>query len=127
MKIGIAHLAFRNFIVGFFESLKVFEKMQSGTPDEILNQLNQIKSSDFAFGEVMKLVTNFERMDPADCIRYALTAQMLVVYLDEFTDFFKKLPKNCNRIMSNVEDWKKFSAALLMKHMGQLVIICLEY
>lgn len=126
MKIGIAHLAFRNFIVGFFESLKLFEEMESGTPDAILNQLNQIKNSDSAYGDVMRLVTNFDKMDPADCIRYALTAQMLVVYLDEFTDFFKKLPKICNRIMSNVEDWKKFSAALLMKHMGQLVI-SLEY
>lgn len=122
MKIGIAHLAFRNFIVGFFESFQVTDELDIGTPDEVLDQLTQSKRSDFVYKDVLRLVTNFDKMDTSDCLRYALTAQMLTVYLDEFTDFFENLPKNCARLMPNVGDWKKFCAALLMRHMGQLVI-----
>lgn len=121
MKIGIAHLAFRNFIVGFFELLEVLDELKTTTPDGIFKQLSEINMTKFAYADVMRLVTNFEKMDISDCLRYALTAQMLTVYLDEFTDFFKTLPHECIQIMPNVEDWKKLCSALLLKHMGQLV------
>lgn len=96
--------------------------MEPGTPNQIFSKLCDMNTTEFSYGDVMRLVTNFDKMDTSDCLRYALTAQMLTVYLDEFTDFFKALPRSCTRIMPNIEDWKKFSAIVMLRHMGQLVI-----
>lgn len=122
VKIGIAHLAFRNFIVGFFDSVKLLDGSKVHTPDDILMTLTGLNKPDFAYGDVLRLITNFDKMNTNDLLRYALTAQMLAIYLDECTGFYTNLPAKCFRIMPNLDDWKKLTAAVLMRHMGQLVI-----
>lgn len=122
LKIGIAHLAFRNFIVGFFDSIDALnDDAEVSSPEHILQTLIGMDQPDFQYGDVLRLVTNFDKMDSADTLRYALTAQLLTVYLAEWTDFFMLLPAKCKRIMPNVVSWKRLTAAVLMKHMGQLV------
>lgn len=120
MKIGIAHLSFRNFIVGFADAIERLDEIEA-TAEQVLKKLTALVAPDYAYGDVLRLVTNFDKMDTSDCLRYALTAQLLAVYLDECTDFFTNLPTKCTQIMPNIEDWKKFTAAILMRHMGQLV------
>lgn len=121
VKIGIAHLAFRNFIIGFFDSIAALDDAEVKSPEQILFTLIGINRPDFQYGDVLRLVTNFDQMDPIDTLRYALTAQLLTVYLADCTDFFMLLPAKCKRIMPNVANWKRLTAAILMKHMGQLV------
>lgn len=120
MKIGIAHLAFRNFIIGFPDSIEQLDENET-TIDQILDKLSSLTRTNFRYGNVLRLVTNFDKMEAADCLRYALTAQMLAIYLDECTDFFTHLPEKCTKIMRDKNDWKKYTAAVLMRHMGQLV------
>lgn len=123
LKIGIAHLAFRNFIIGFFDSIAALDGSDAdlSSPEQILHTLIGINRSDFQYGDVLRLVTNFDKMDPNDILRYALTAQLLTIYLADCTDFFMLLPAKCKKIMPNVAKWKRLTAAILMKHMGQLV------
>lgn len=123
LKIGIAHLAFRNFIIGFFDSIAALDDddTEVSSPEQILQKLIDLNRPDFQYGDVLRLVTNFDKMDPIDTLRYALTAQLLTIYLAECTDFFMLLPAKCKRIMPNVANWKRLAAAILMKHMGQLV------
>lgn len=121
VKIGIAHLAFRNFITGFFDSIDALDDAEVSTPEEIVHTLVGINRSDFQYGDVLRLVTNFDKMDPIDTLRYALTAQLLAIYLADYTDFFMLLPAKCKRIMPNTAQWKRLTAAVLMRHMGQLV------
>lgn len=123
MKIGIAHLAFRNFIIGFFDSIQRLDDVET-TIDQLLCKVTGLKDANFRYGNVLRLITNFDKMEAEDCLRYALTAQMLAIYLDEFTDFFINLPEKCKKIMSNKSAWKKYTAAVLMRHMGQLVCPC---
>lgn len=120
MKIGIAHLSFRNFNVGFADAIERLAETEA-TVEDVLEKLTALVAPDFVYGDVLRLVTNFDKMETSDCLRYALTAQLLAVYLDECTDFFTNLPAKCTQIMPNLEDWKKFAAAVLMRHMGQLV------
>lgn len=121
VKIGIAHLAFRNFIVGFFDSIQMLEDAEVSSPERILLTLVGIHQTDFVYGDVLRLITNFDKMEADDILRYALTAQLLAIYLEDSTDFFVKIPDKCKRIMPKIENWKKLAAAMLMRHMGQLV------
>lgn len=121
VKIGIAHLAFRNFIIGFFDSIAVLDDAEVSSPEQILRTITGINRPEFQYGDVLRLVTNYDKMDPIDTLRYALTAQLLTIYLADCTDFFMLLPAKCKRIMPNVAKWKRLTAAILMKHMGQLV------
>lgn len=120
MKIGIAHLAFRNFVVGFPDAVERLVGGSKLTSQQLWSTLMSIDHKQFAYGDVLRLVTNFDKMEVNDFLRYALTAQMLAIYLDEYTDFFNNLSAKCLEIM-DAGDWKKFVAALLMRHMGQLV------
>lgn len=108
------------FYYWFFDSIKRLNGSIESNPENVLEKLMAIIESDFVYGDVLRLVTNFDKMETSDCLRYALTAQLLAIYLDECTDFFKNLPEKCTKIMSTM-DWKKFTAAILMRHMGQLV------
>lgn len=150
VKIGIAHLAFRNFIIGFFDSIAELDDAEVLSPEQILQTLIGVNRPEFQYGDVLRLVTNFDKMDTSDTLRYALctvlffccccnslliisksfdfsthssilAAQMLVIYLADCTDFFILLPAKCKRIMPNLANWKRLTAAILMRHMGQLV------
>lgn len=121
VKIGIAHLAFRNFIVGFFDAIELLDDVQVSSPEQILLTLVGMNKPNFVYGDVLKLVPNFDKMVANDTLRYALTAQLLAIYLEESTDFFTNLPAKCKLIMPNIAKWKKLTAAILMRHMGQLV------
>lgn len=121
MKIGIAHLAFRNFIIGFNDAVEKLNVTDHPTVQHVWTSLMSIEGNDFVYGEILRLVTNFDKMDVNDTLRYAITAKLLLVYLEQYTDFFDSLPLKCREILPNITDWKRIAAAILMKHMGQLV------
>lgn len=80
MKIGIAHLAFRNFIVGFADTVEKIDDTKSN-PKKLLSTLTSIDDKNFCYGNVLRLITNFDKMEPDDILRYALTSVMLTIYL----------------------------------------------
>lgn len=49
------------------------------------------------------------------------TSALLTVYLKHYTLFFEELPAQCFKIMKRKSDWELFTAALIMRHMGQMV------
>ncbi|KAJ6646168.1 SET and MYND domain-containing protein 4, partial [Pseudolycoriella hygida] len=118
-KVEIGHLSWRTFIVGFADAIERLDTTESN-PQQILETLEAIHESDFVYGDMLRLHTNIHKMDAYDCLQFALTAQLTVIYLDEWTDFFTNLPQKCTQIMPNIDDWKKFTAAVLLKHLGQV-------
>lgn len=121
MKVGIAQLSIRCFLVGFADSIgKMGDK--STTPRKLVDKLTETKEKNFIYGDVLRLTTNLEKMRPEDLLDYVISAQMIVIYLENYTDFFKTLPKKCLKIMPNIDDWKRYAEIILTKHMAQLVI-----
>lgn len=120
-KIGIAQLSLRTFITGFGPAIELLSEEKTLSPVEVVLAMCKLDDAHFAYGEVLRLLTNFYKSENEDILSYALTAQMLVQYLDTCTDFFADLPPKCIRIMPNVNDWKMFSAAMILRHMGHLV------
>lgn len=72
--IGIAHLAVRNLLVGFETTLKGLTGVEHMTPKKFWSALMQRADNDkdYKYGQVLKLCTNFDRMDSSDLLRYAL-------------------------------------------------------
>lgn len=73
-RIGIAHLAVRNLVAGFETVIKGTEFEDRTTPLEFWNELMRRSETDklFTYGQVLRLNTNFEKMESADLLRYAL-------------------------------------------------------
>lgn len=117
--IGIAHLSFRTFIVGIEESLKtvLLNNAQKLNAFDMMNKLRATTDKQFAYGDVLRLITNFDKMTKRDTLSYALTACMLAVYLDEYTMFKHKF----EHLMKSSVDWELLTRLLIMKHIGQLV------
>lgn len=120
IKLGIGYLAFRTFIVGFKDLVQMLEKKQS-TVEEVWTSLMSEKHNEYPYGHVLRLVSHVDKVMVKNVLRYSLTAQLMTIYLSEYTDFFRNLPKICGEIMSNVEDWKTLANALILRHMGQAV------
>lgn len=73
-QIGIAHLALRNFLVGFNEAFEKISHLKNVRPHDLNERLIRYAEDDrdFRYGEVLRLVTNFDKMDMKDVISYAL-------------------------------------------------------
>lgn len=121
--IGIAHLAMRTFLTGFKEMIEKLRKRQElKTPEEIFIELAYLSAEDrdFRYGQVFRLATNFDKMNRDDLKKYWMTAVMMTIYLRDFADFFRTLPKFAYKMMP-MNDWEYLVGALIMRHMGQLV------
>lgn len=122
IKIGIAHLAMRNLLVGFPSLLEKTKHLRAASLSSLWDAILSINDPDFAYGEALSLVTNFDKMNRLDCLRYVLTAQMLSIYLAEHTSFAEQWNSaEYSSILRNKDEWHKLVASLLMRHMGQLV------
>lgn len=122
INVGIAHLAFRTFIIGFYQSQRKFAKMmQNLQPSQVVANLIS-HGTNFVYRDILKLVTNFDKMNARDLFMYCSTARMLVLYLEKYTTFFSEMPASCLKIMPQIEDWKRYAMALLLKHLGHMVM-----
>lgn len=126
--IGIAHLSLRTFITGFPELVQKLSAEKDLSLTDVWMRMMKLSANSasspnsFRYGQVLGLLANFDKMaDSKDFIRYSLTATMLVVYLKEKTDFFEKLPAECEKILKVRSDWELLAGSLIMLHMGQLV------
>lgn len=120
IKLGVGYLAFRTFIVGFKDVVQMLEKKQS-TVEEVWTTLMSDEHNDYPYGHVLRLISHVDKVPIKNVLQYTLTAQLMTIYLSEYTDFFSNLPNICGEIMSNVEDWKTLANTLMLRHMGQAV------
>lgn len=118
--IGIAHLSFRTFVVGVQDALeRLSGDVQRSSAADMVDKLLAVKDEQFTYASVLRLVTNFDKMSARDTLSYALTAYMLAVYLDEYTTLRDKFA----HLMESSMDWHVLSRVLIMKHIGQLVVL----
>lgn len=123
-KLGNGHLAFRTFMVGFNELVQILERKlnRRSTVDEVYSVLTADWIEEFpSYGRVLRIPSLIHKMDTHSALRFALTAQLLTIYLVDYTDFFKELPSVFKNTLVNVKDRKIVIAALLLRHMVQAV------
>ncbi|XP_037299958.1 SET and MYND domain-containing protein 4 [Manduca sexta] len=126
--VGIAHLALRVLLVSASDG---FPKVPTTEPEprtaeQLFNSYSRVDSVQIykhdtpAFYRMFNLVTNFDKMNNADYIQYALTATMLTLYLERFTSFFEYMSGRVPYSMS-ASQLRLFAAAVVLRSLGQLV------
>jgi hypothetical protein len=73
--IGIAHLGLRTFLVGFEKSLPKLNSKSYDTALQLFKAMEKVSEryhKSFQYGEVFRLVTNFDKMNPQDFLQYAM-------------------------------------------------------
>uniref|UniRef100_A0A6E8VWN5 Protein-lysine N-methyltransferase SMYD4 n=1 Tax=Anopheles coluzzii TaxID=1518534 RepID=A0A6E8VWN5_ANOCL len=118
-QIGIAHLGLRCFLDGFGT---IAGEMAKATDASVCYQrvLEATREEDNPFshyGRVLRLVTNFDKMDPDDRMRYTLAGLMLTIYLQECTPFAEAV-KDCAMPPAEL---LVCCGAFITRHIGQLV------
>uniref|UniRef100_A0A182PW12 Protein-lysine N-methyltransferase SMYD4 n=1 Tax=Anopheles epiroticus TaxID=199890 RepID=A0A182PW12_9DIPT len=117
-RIGIAHLGLRSFLDGFGTIYEEMAKAKTATEfyrllmADTSEEVNRFSD----YGRVLRLVTNFDKMDLKDRLRYSLAGLMLTVYLQEFTPFATEK----HFVMSPAE-LLVCCGTLITHHIGQLV------
>lgn len=140
-EIGIAHLSLRVLLVGFSSLIPLFESLQKsefkGKLEKIFKKIlesgrevssdyfkvKQEKDPFYEYARVLCLQPNLLRNNsyPQRNLPYAYTAQMLTYYLRENTTFFQDHMKESFRDLLVKSEWDILIAALLLRHIGQLV------
>ncbi|KAG5674854.1 hypothetical protein PVAND_004799 [Polypedilum vanderplanki] len=142
LEIGIAHLSLRVLIVGFkalcskLEALdrkifknspeKIFEKILELAKNECQDYFDISKATDEEFRDyarILCLQPNIFRNNsyPPRNLPYAYTAQMLTIYLREYTTFFQDYITNKIKDLLDNSGWDVFISALILRHIGQLI------
>uniref|UniRef100_A0A4Y0BWH4 Protein-lysine N-methyltransferase SMYD4 n=1 Tax=Anopheles funestus TaxID=62324 RepID=A0A4Y0BWH4_ANOFN len=120
--IGIAHLGIRCLLDGFGTIRNAVLKAKTATA--CYKRLIEVTSGEEnelgQYGRVLGLVTNFQKMDKDDVLRYALAGLMLSIYLIECTDFVRDHGLSQEGTIPAYE-LRMLFGALIMRHIGQLV------
>ncbi|XP_058126922.1 SET and MYND domain-containing protein 4-like [Anopheles coustani] len=115
--IGIAHLGMRCFLDGC-AAIRTTDFNITDTLTDIGQIISPAEQDNSALGNyigLFHLVTNFEKMDMADVLQYALVSFMLAVYLRDCTNFFSEM-----KSLSHNEKLV-FVGTRVLHHVGQLV------
>ncbi|CAF4743987.1 unnamed protein product [Pieris macdunnoughi] len=121
--IGIAHLALRVLLISQYHGLPTPISLAKPTAYELFKSYSQVDKIDIYraetpdFYRMFNLVTNFDKMNNSDYVQYAVTATMLILYLERYTSFFETFESGP---LSDRER-KMFAAAFMLRCMGQLV------
>lgn len=112
----------RNLLVGFPSLMQKIKHLRDASVSSVWDKIATVNDPGFAYGEVLSLVTNFVKMNREDCLRYALTAKMLSIYLTEHTAFYEQWNAvEYGSILRGKHEWQTLITGILMRHMGQLV------
>lgn len=79
-EIGIAHLALRTMLEGFNEMVACLRNFTDEKPMTLWKLLMRTAQErvDFGYGDVLQLVTNFEKMDADDYMSYSMVSARLL-------------------------------------------------
>lgn len=116
--IGVGHLAFRMFTNGITEILPLASSKTNA--NDIWTEITTViaKRTDIRYSESLRMISHMDKLSSTDVIWFALMAELLVVYLKEFTSFFD-LFKN---LSADRSQWEQIACALILKHIGQLIV-----
>uniref|UniRef100_A0A182LUB5 Protein-lysine N-methyltransferase SMYD4 n=1 Tax=Anopheles culicifacies TaxID=139723 RepID=A0A182LUB5_9DIPT len=119
--IGIAHLGIRCLLDGFGTIRNELFKAKRATVcyKRLIEAASGEENAFGPYGRVLRLVTNFEKMDQEDVLRYAMVSLMLAIYLTVRTDFVSELGLPHGFMPES--ELVVFLAAIIMRHIGQLV------
>ncbi|XP_053673613.1 SET and MYND domain-containing protein 4-like [Anopheles nili] len=121
--IGIAHLGIRSFLHGFGSIQSVaLNASNSMSCYQQLMKLTECEENEFyQYGRVLRLVTNFDRMEMSDVLQYALAGYLLTIYLQHCTSFFSEYSSKQSHGELPTPDLVILCGALIYRHIGQLV------
>lgn len=85
-KIGIAHLALRNLVSGFETTIKGMDETKKLSPMEywVALMARAEHDKDYDYGHVLRLCTNFPKMNSADLLQYALVYENQTLFFEIF-------------------------------------------
>uniref|UniRef100_A0A336MCZ5 Protein-lysine N-methyltransferase SMYD4 n=1 Tax=Culicoides sonorensis TaxID=179676 RepID=A0A336MCZ5_CULSO len=119
-EIGIAFLAFRTFLEGFDQikmelDLKLNEKREI---EEIMKEIIEMEFDPYKdqYKLLLSLQTHFENMNQGDLNTFAITANILTLYLKTETSFFQD-----KDLHENENSWEILISSLIFRHIGQMV------
>ncbi|XP_053965058.1 SET and MYND domain-containing protein 4 [Anastrepha ludens] len=120
-QIGISHLALRVILEELPGVVPLFEHetdvrqlwLDLTAAKEFINAKNGLK-----YVQTLRMVSHLSKMPLPDIIWFALVADLLVMYLKEYTYFFNSMKnsklKQC--------DWELVTSALILRHIGQFIV-----
>ncbi|CAD6999898.1 unnamed protein product [Ceratitis capitata] len=117
----LLQLAFRMLITGLPQVMPHCRKRP--TVNKMWNAFNGIltERTDIPYSALLRLETHLDKIDTETTVSLAIAAHILAIYLAECTDFFEHLdlmmPATTKLARS---EWILLSAALLLRHIGQL-------
>lgn len=80
-------MAVRNLIVGFEKAAFRVQKLKNATAMDVWKELMEIaeKEKSYDYGQVLRLCTNFDKMDTGDLLRYSLVSMTYRLFFDLVT------------------------------------------
>ncbi|XP_053957809.1 uncharacterized protein LOC128862972 isoform X2 [Anastrepha ludens] len=117
----LLQLAFRMLITGLPQVMPHCRKRP--TVNKMWNAFNGIltERTDIPYSALLRLETHLDKIDAETTISLAIAAHILAIYLAECTDFFEHLDLMMPATMKLARsEWILLSAALLLRHIGQL-------
>ncbi|XP_011199536.2 uncharacterized protein LOC105223498 isoform X1 [Bactrocera dorsalis] len=117
----LLQLAFRMLITGLPQVMPHCRKRP--TVNKMWNAFNGIltERTDIPYSALLRLEAHLDKIDAETTVSLAIAAHILAIYLAECTDFFEHLdlmmPATTKLTRS---EWILLSAALLLRHIGQL-------
>ncbi|XP_037952758.1 SET and MYND domain-containing protein 4-like [Teleopsis dalmanni] len=114
--VGIAHLAMRIMLEGLPQFARNLECTNAKEIWESLMNSNNLKNIEYV--QSLNMITHLGEMAKGDIVWFALVADLLVTYLDEYTEFFN----NFSKTAACLSDWKLVTGALILRHIGQLIV-----
>ncbi|XP_068148140.1 SET and MYND domain-containing protein 4 [Drosophila tropicalis] len=120
--LGVSHLAIRLVLAYLTEILSHFTQdsniFQTWSQLMKLNQkgYNKIDVISPQYATSLGMISHLNKVSPNELIYYALSANLLQVYLERHTKFFEQFPPNTR------QDSKIIVSALILRHAGQLLV-----
>ncbi|XP_017466204.1 PREDICTED: uncharacterized protein LOC108359067 isoform X1 [Rhagoletis zephyria] len=117
----LLQLAFRMLITGLPQVMPHCRKRP--TVNKMWNAFNGIltERTDIPYSALLRLETHLDKIDAETTVSLAIAAHILAIYLAECTDFFEHLDLMMPAPMKLARsEWILLSAALLLRHIGQL-------
>ncbi|XP_023037935.1 SET and MYND domain-containing protein 4 [Drosophila willistoni] len=120
--LGVSHLAMRLVLTYLPEILTHFTQdsntLETWTKLLELNQKGHSKVDPLRpqYATSLGMISHLNKVSPNELMYYALSANLLQVYLEKHTKFFEQFPLNKR------QDSKIIVSALILRHAGQLLV-----
>ncbi|CAD7013462.1 SET and MYND domain-containing protein 4 isoform X2 [Ceratitis capitata] len=119
-QIGISHLALRILLEEFpqISPILAHESDIKNVWKELTTETSHLNTkTEVNYVKSLRLVSHFQKMSLSNKIWFAVIADLLAVYLKEYTPFFH----NTSKSKIKQSDWESLISALILRHIGQSI------